>query len=70
VLKARRMRWEGDVARMGGMRNARKILVGIPERKRQLGRHRRTSEDNIKVGIREMGWEVVDWIHLAQDRDQ
>jgi len=52
------------------MRNAYKILVGKPEGKRPLGRPRRRWEDNIRMDLREIGWEVVYWIHLAQDRDQ
>jgi hypothetical protein len=67
VIESWRMRWAGQVARMGGMRNAYKILVGKPERKRPLGRPRRTWEDNIKIYIGERGWEDVDRI---QDRDQ
>jgi hypothetical protein len=47
-----------------------KILVGKPEGKRPLGRPRRRWEDNIRMDLREIGWEVVDWMHLAQDRDQ
>jgi hypothetical protein len=47
------------------MRNAYKILVGIPERKRRRGRHRRSWQDNIRMGIRELGREVMDWIHPA-----
>jgi hypothetical protein len=43
-------------------------LVGQPEGKRKIGRSRRTWEDNIRMDLREIGWEVVDWIHLAQDR--
>jgi hypothetical protein len=41
-----------------------------PERKRPLGRPMRSWEDNIRMYLRELGWEVVDWMHLAQDRDQ
>jgi hypothetical protein len=54
---------------MGEMRNAYKILVGKPEGKRPLGRLRRRWEDNIGIDLREVGWEGVDWICLAQDRD-
>jgi len=54
---------------MGEMRNAYKILVGKPEGKRPLGRHRHRWEDNIRMGLREIGSEGVDWIHLAQDGD-
>jgi hypothetical protein len=45
-------------------------LVGKPEGKRPLGRQRRRWVDNIKTGVREIGWDGVDWIDLAQDRDQ
>jgi hypothetical protein len=45
-------------------------LVGKPEGKRPLGSPRRRREDNIRMDLREIGWEGVDWIHLAQDRDQ
>jgi hypothetical protein len=46
------------------------ILVGNLEGKRSLGRSMRRWEDNIKMDLREIGWKGVDWIHLAQDRDQ
>jgi hypothetical protein len=52
------------------MRNARNILVGRPDRKRPLGRYRHRLEYNIRVDLKEIGWESVDWIHLGQDRDQ
>jgi hypothetical protein len=51
-------------------RNAYKILVGKPEKKRPLGRPRRRWVDNIKVDLREIGWDGLDWIDLAQDRDR
>jgi hypothetical protein len=50
--------------------NAYKILVGKPEGKRSLGRPRCRWEDNIRVDLKDIGWEGVDWIHLAQDRDR
>jgi hypothetical protein len=50
--------------------NARRILVGKPERKRPLGRLRRRWEENIKMNLREIGWCGMDWIDVAQDRDQ
>jgi hypothetical protein len=53
---------------MGETRNAYRILVGKPEGKRPLGRRRWM--DNIKMDLREIGWDGVDWIELAQDRDQ
>jgi len=65
VISSRRMKWAGNVARMGEMRKACNILVGTPEGKRPLGRHRRRWEDNITIDVREVGWEVVDWMHLA-----
>jgi hypothetical protein len=46
---------------MGEMRNAYKILVGMPERKRPLGRFSHRWEDNIKIDLKEIGWEVIDW---------
>jgi hypothetical protein len=54
VIKARRMRWAGHVARMGEVRGAYNILVGRPEGRRPLGRPRRRWEDNIKTDLREM----------------
>jgi hypothetical protein len=55
---------------MAETRNAYKMLVGKPEGKTPLGRPSRIWEDNIRMGLRETGWEGVDGIHLAQDRDQ
>jgi hypothetical protein len=55
---------------MGEIRNAYKVLVGNPEGKRSLGRPRRRWEDNIKTNIREIGFGGIDWIHMAQDREQ
>jgi hypothetical protein len=70
TLKSRRIRWAGHVARMSETRNAYRILVGKPEGKRPLGRPRSRRVNNIKVDLRETGWDVLDWIYLAQDRDQ
>jgi hypothetical protein len=55
---------------MGEKRNAYRILVGNPEGKRPLGRPKRRWVDNIKIDLREIGWYGMDWIDLAQDRDQ
>jgi hypothetical protein len=55
---------------MGAKRNAYRILVGKAEGKRLLGRPRRKWVDNIKMGLREIGWYGMDWIDLAQDRDR
>jgi hypothetical protein len=69
-IKSRRIRWAGHAARMGETRNAYTILVGKPEGKRPLGRTRRRWVDNIKIDLREIGWDGRDWIELVQDRDQ
>jgi hypothetical protein len=69
-IKSRRMRWSGHVARMGKDRNVYRALMGKPEGKRPLGRPRRRWEDGIRMDLREIGWESVDWIQLAQDRDR
>jgi hypothetical protein len=55
---------------MGEMRNAYKILVGKPEGKRPLGRSRHRWEGNIRMDLREVMWEGVDWMYLAQNMDQ
>jgi hypothetical protein len=70
MVKSRRMRWAEHVTRMGETRNAYRILVGKPEGKRPLGRPRRRWVDNIKINLREIGWDGIDWIELAQDKDQ
>jgi hypothetical protein len=70
VIKARRMRWAGHVARMGEVTGAYNILVGGPEGRRPLGRPRRRWENNMKMDLREIGFGDVDWIHWAQERDR
>jgi hypothetical protein len=67
MIKSRRMRGAGHVARMGEKRNAYTILVGSPEGKRPLGRPRRRWVDNIKMDLGEIGWDGMDWIDLAQE---
>jgi hypothetical protein len=67
IIKSRRMRWAGHVARMGEKRNMYRLLVGKPEGKRPLGRPRPRWMDNIKMDLLEIGLSVVDWIGLAQD---
>jgi hypothetical protein len=69
VIKSRKMKWVGYVARMGETRNAYEIFVGNPEGKRPLRRPRHRWEV-IRMDLMETGWEGVDWMHLAQDRDQ
>jgi hypothetical protein len=70
VIKSRRIRWAGHVVHMGKMRNVYKILVRNPEGKRPLGRPKHRWEVNIKMDVREIGLENVDWIHLAHDGDR
>jgi hypothetical protein len=70
VIKSRKMRWAGHVARMGEGRGAYRVLVGRPEDKRPLERPRRRWEDNIKMDLGEIGIDGANWIQLAQDRVQ
>jgi hypothetical protein len=70
IIKSRRMRWAGHVSRMGERRNAYRILVGKPEGKRPLGRSRHRWMDNIKMNLTERERDGMDWIDLAQDRNQ
>jgi len=70
VIKWRRMRWAGHVARMGDWRGLYRVLVGKREGKIPLGRARRRWEDNIKMDFQEVGCASMDWIELAQDRDR
>ena len=69
VIKSRRMRWAGHVARMGEEMGVYRVLVGKPEGKRPLGRPRRRCVDNIRMDLQEVGCGYADWIGLAQDRD-
>jgi hypothetical protein len=70
IIKSRRMRSAGHVARIGEKRDAYRLLVGKPEKKRPLGRPRRRWEDNIRMYLGEVGWGDVDWIGLAQNRNR
>ena len=70
VVKSRRMRWAGHVARLGEGRGVHRVLVGKPEGKGPLGRPRRRWEDNIKMDLQEVGGGCEDWMELAQDRDR
>jgi len=69
MVKSRRMRWAGHVARMGEGRGVYRFLVGKPEGKRPMGRPRRRWEDNIKMDLQEVG-RGADWMELTQDRDR
>ena len=70
VIKSRRMRWAGHVARMRKGRSLCRVLIEKPEGKRPLGIPRRRWEDNIKMDLQEVGCGGMDWIELAQDRDR
>jgi hypothetical protein len=70
VIKSRRMRWAGHVARTEEGRVVYRVLVGRPEGKRPLGRPRRRWEGNIRMDLREIGIDGTNWIQLAQDRVQ
>jgi hypothetical protein len=70
VVKSRRMRWAGHVARMGERRGVHRVLVGQPEGTRPLGRSRRRWEDNIKMDLQEVGGGCGDWKERVQDRDR
>jgi len=65
VIKSRRMRWAGHVARMGEERGVYRVLVGKPEGKRPLGRPTRRWVDNIRTDLQEVGCGYMDWIGLA-----
>ncbi|KAJ4436605.1 hypothetical protein ANN_16638 [Periplaneta americana] len=68
--KSRSLRWAGHVARMGESRNVYRVLAGRPEGKRPLGRPRHRWEDNIKMDLREVGYDDREWTNLAQDRER
>jgi hypothetical protein len=64
------MGWAGNVAQNWTKRNAYKMLMGKPERKRPLRRPKRKQVDNFKMGLTEIEWGVIDWVDLAHDRDK
>jgi hypothetical protein len=70
ISKPRTMRLAGHVARMGVKMNSYRIVVGQPEGETLLVRSRRRWVDNIKMDLRDVGWDVAEWIDVAQDRDQ
>jgi hypothetical protein len=70
VIKSRRLRWAGHVARIGERRGAYRALVRKHEGRRLLGRPRHIWEDNIKMDLEEAGWVGIDWIDLAENRDR
>ena len=69
VIKSRKLRWAGHVARMEEGRSAFKILTGKPTGKRPLGRPRHRWEDNIRMDFEEIGINAGNWVDSAQDRN-
>jgi hypothetical protein len=69
MIKSRRMRWVGHVALEWRKRNGCRIFVGKPEGKRLVGRPIRRWLDSIKIDLREIGWDGMGWIKLAQYKD-
>jgi hypothetical protein len=70
VIKSKRMRWAGHMARMGEERGVYRVLVGTPEGRRKWGRPRRRWVDNIRMDLQEVGCGHMDWIGLAQVIDR
>jgi hypothetical protein len=68
VIKSRRIRQVGLLERMGDRTGTYRVLVGRPEGRKKLGRHRHRLEDNIKMALQEVGWGDMDWIAQSQDR--
>jgi hypothetical protein len=68
VIKSRRMRWAGNVVRMGERGGAYRVLMGKPEGKRRLGRTRHRRKDNIKMDLQEVEWGVwtgSSWLRIG-----
>jgi len=70
MIKSRRIRWAGHVARMGEERGVYRVLLGKPESKRPVGRPTRRWVGNIRMELQEVGCGYIDWIGLAQDRER
>jgi hypothetical protein len=70
IIQSTRIRWAGHVALMGEKRNTYRILVGNPVGKRPQGRPTCRWVDNIKMNLKEIRWDGMDWIDLAEDRVQ
>jgi hypothetical protein len=70
MIKSRRIRWAGHVARIEEGRGVYRVLIGRPKDKRPMGRPRRRWKHNIKMDLRDIGIDGANWIRLAQDRVQ
>ena len=70
MIKSRRKRWAGHVAREGERRGVCRVFVGKSDGKRLLARTRHRWEENIKMDLQEVGCEGMDWIELAQNKDR
>ena len=70
VIKSKRMRWDGHVARVGEETGVYKVFVGKPQGKRPLGRPRCRWVDNIRMDLQEVGCGYLDWIGRAEHRDR
>ena len=70
MMKSRKIRWAGHVARMREERGVLRVLVGKPRGKRPLGRPGHGWENNIKMDLQEVGCGSMDWMEVAQDRDR
>jgi len=70
MIKSRRVRWAGHVARMGESKGLYRVLVGKYEGKSPLENPRHRWEDNIKIYLQEVGCKGMDWIDVAQDRNR
>ena len=68
VIKSKRLRWAGHIARMEEDGRALRILTGKPTGNRHLGRHRRRREDNIRINLKEIVINTRNWVDSAQDR--
>ena len=69
MIKSRRLRWAGHVARMEESTSSSKMLTGKPTGKRTLGRPRRRWEDKIRMDVKEIGINRKNWVDSAHDRD-
>jgi predicted small integral membrane protein len=70
IIKLKRIKWTGQVARIGEKINVYRLLMGNPEGKRPLERPRRKWVDNIKMDLGEIRWGGADWVGLVQERDR